>query len=242
MSPTTTLERPDTRGHPQILLMEDETNLAKGLQMVLEEEGYEVAVAITGESALEKLGRHYFDLILADLRLPDMDGMDVVKQVKEQQPETEAIIITGYPTVASAVASSKIGVYEYLRKPFSEDELKSAINGALKHKEEASIEDILVKTEQDRLIQKEEVIRVLDKTSTDISFWQELMENGSSALKGYHLSMEAKAAIVSGDLDWIRLSPGKQPWIAVLLWRPWPVSVHVLWHLWWWWIRRCMVA
>lgn len=209
MSPVATIEKPDTRGHPQILLMEDETNLAKGLQMVLEEEGYDVAVAITGESALEKLGRHYFDLVLADLRLPDMDGMDVVKHVKKKQPETEAIIITGYPTVASAVESSKLGVYEYLRKPFSEDELKTAIGGALKRKEAAAIEDILVKTEQDRLIQKEEVIRVLDKTSTDNSFWQELMEKGSTALKDYHLSMEAKAAIVSGDLNWIRTHVGQ---------------------------------
>lgn len=209
MNPVATMEPTETRGHPQILLMEDETNLAKGLQMVLEEEGYEVDVAITGESALEKLGRRCFDLLVADLRLPDMDGMEVVKQVKERLPDTQAIIITGYPTVASAVESAKMGVYDYLRKPFSEDELKSAVDGALKTRKTPGIEEILVETEKDRLIQKQEVIRVLERASADDVFWNDLMAHGSTALGNYHLSMEAKAAIVSGDLNWIRKHVGE---------------------------------
>jgi YesN/AraC family two-component response regulator len=138
-----------------------------------------------------------------------MDGMCVVKQVRERQPDTEAIIITGYPTVASAVESSKIGVFDYLRKPFSEDDLKKSIQGALKRKETVSIEEILVETEKDRLIQKQEVLRVLNKTVADSNFWQALMQNGSAALKGYHLSLEAKAAIVSGDLKWIKKHVGE---------------------------------
>lgn len=209
MNPVATMEPIEARGHPQILLMEDETNLAKGLQMVLEEEGYEVDVAITGESALEKLGRRTFDLLVADLRLPDMDGMEVVKQVKERLPDTQAIIITGYPTVASAVASARMGVYDYLRKPFSEDELKSAVDGALKTRKAPGIEEILVETEKDRLIQKQEVIRVLERASADDVFWNDLMAQGSTALGNYHLSMDAKAAIVSGDLNWIRKHVGE---------------------------------
>jgi DNA-binding response OmpR family regulator len=199
----------EPRGQPHILLMEDETSMAKGLQMVLEEEGYDVDLAMTGQGALDKFREKYFDLLLADLRLPDINGMEVIKQVKEKRPETEAIVITGYPSVASAVESVRIGVYDYLRKPFTEDELKIAVDGALKRKKEASVEEVLVQTEKDRLIQKQEVIRVLDRASEDMGFWRELLEKGSKALEGYKLSLEAKGAIVSGDLNWIRKHVGE---------------------------------
>ena len=198
----------EPRWHPSILLMEDEINMAKGLQMVLEEEGYGVDWAMTGKSALDKFSERYFDLLVADLRLPDIDGMEVIKKVKEKRPETEAIVITGYPSVSSAVESVKLGVYDYLRKPFTEDEFKGAVEGVFKRKE-ASIEEILVTTEEDRLIQKEEVIRVLDRTSEDKEFWRELMDEGSAALKGYRLSIEAKGAIVSGDLNWLKKHVGE---------------------------------
>jgi DNA-binding response OmpR family regulator len=194
---------------PQILVMEDEISVAKGLQMVLTEEGYAVDLAMTGQTALEKSSERIFDLLVADLRLPDIDGMEVIKQVKEQHPQTEAIVITGYPSVSSAVQSVKIGVYDYLRKPFTDDEFKEAVEGALKKKEAASIEEVIVETEKERLIQKEEVIRVLDRTSRDVDFWRELMETGSKALKGYRLSAEAKAAIVCGDLKWIKEHVGE---------------------------------
>lgn len=194
---------------PHILLMEDEPSMAKGLKLVLTDEGYDVDWAMTGQSALDKFRRIPFDVLIADLRLPDMDGMTVIKEVKNRRPETEAVIITGYPTVSSAVESVKMGVYEYLRKPFTDDDIKHAVEGALKRKQSATIEEVIVKTEKERLIQKEEVTRVLDRTSTDAAFWRELMEDGSKALHDYHLSAEAKAAIVSGDLKWIREHVGE---------------------------------
>ncbi len=196
------------RWQPQILLMEDEVNMVKGLQMILHEIGCAVDVAMTGMAALEKFSKKIFDLLIADLRLPDIDGMEVIKTVKEKRPETEAIIITGYPSVSSAVAAVKLGVHEYLRKPFTEEEFKVAVEGALKRKEESSMEALLVQVETERLIQRKEVTRVLNRASEDRSFWRELMERGSSALQGYQLSMEAKAAIVSGDLGWIKKNIG----------------------------------
>ena len=194
---------------PQILVMEDETSMAKGLKMVLTEEGYGVDLAMTGQSALDKFSQKSFDLLVADLRLPDMDGMDVIKEVKDRQPETEAIIITGYPSVSTAVNSVKIGVFEYIRKPFTDDEFKGAVQGALKKKKEASMEKLIADTEKGRLIQKQEVIRVLERTSKDADFWRDLMETGSDALDGYNLSPRAKAAIVSGDLKWIKQNVGE---------------------------------
>jgi len=130
--------------------------------------------------------------------------MEVIKEVKDKHPETEAIIITGYPSVSSAVNSVKIGVFDYMRKPFTEDEFKVSVHGALKKKQEASMEMLINYTERGRLIQKREVIRVLERTSQDADFWRDLMERGSDALDGYTLSRRAKAAIVSGDLQWIK--------------------------------------
>jgi DNA-binding NtrC family response regulator len=78
-------------------------------------------------------GRDY-DLLLMDLRLPDMDGMDVLRLIKETKPETQVIVMTGYASVASAVESMKLGALDYLPKPFTEDELEAAVEKALKAK------------------------------------------------------------------------------------------------------------
>ncbi|MDP2647611.1 MAG: response regulator [Desulfobacterales bacterium] len=189
---------------PHILVMEDEVSMAKGLEMVLTEQGYTVDLAMTGQSALNKFQQRVVDLLVADLRLPDMDGMEVIKKIKEKRPDTEAIIITGYPSVSSAVNSVKIGVFDYMRKPFTDDEIRGTVQAALKKKQETSFEWLINETERGRLIQKQEVIRVLDRTSEDSDFWRALMENGTEALKGYQLSGRAKAAISSGDLSWIK--------------------------------------
>ncbi|MBM4312860.1 MAG: response regulator [Deltaproteobacteria bacterium] len=192
---------------PQVLLMEDEMNLAKGLAMVMREEGYDVDLADTGQGALDKFGVSEFDLLVADLRLPDMDGMEVVQHVRNKRPRTNVVIITGYPSVSSAVQAVKIGVSDYLRKPFTEDEFKTAVKSALKENE--SIEGLIVETQKERLIQKEEVTRVLERAYRNDDFWRELMENGSEALKEYRLSGKAKAALLSGDLEWIRSNVGE---------------------------------
>ena len=201
----------ESLGPPQILLMEDEQSVAQGLQMVLKEGGYGVDLAMTGHGALEQFKQKYFDLLVADLRLPDMDGMEVIKEVKETQPETEVVVITGYATVASAVDAMKVGVFDYLPKPFTEDEFMTTVGEALKEKEEAPAEAAVKKavTEEEKLIQTREVIRALNRTSEDGRFWNALMELGSAALEDYQLSNEAKAAIVSGDLRWINEHVGE---------------------------------
>jgi NADH-quinone oxidoreductase subunit E len=123
-----TAERP----WPQILLLEDEASVAKGLQMILDEEGYRaVDLAMSGRGALDTFHSKEVDLLIADLRLPDIDGLEVIKQVKHDRPDTSVIVITGYSTVDSAVTAMKLGAKDYLSKPFSEDEFVAAVRGAL---------------------------------------------------------------------------------------------------------------
>ena len=196
---------------PHILVMEDDLSVAKGLEMVLSEEGYTVNLAGTGELALEAFKQKRFDLLVADLRLPDIDGMEVIKQVKEAKPETEVIVITGYGTTATAVEAMKLGVHDFLPKPFTEDQIKAAIDEALKEHVAKPVEAVVKKaeTEEEKLIQRREVLGVLSRTAEDMNFWSELMENGSVALADYQLSNEAKAAIASGDLKWINENAGE---------------------------------
>jgi NADH-quinone oxidoreductase subunit E len=118
--------------------MEDETSVARGLQMVLSEEGYAVDLVTTGQSALDIFYTKGFDILVADLKLPDIDGMEVIKKVKQGSPDTGVIVITGYSTVSSAIEAMKLGACDYLPKPFTEDEIKSAVKNALKKKERVS--------------------------------------------------------------------------------------------------------
>jgi len=196
---------------PHILVMEDDFTVAKGLEMVLSEEGYGVDLAETGRLAMEAFEQKRFDLLVADLRLPDINGMEVIRRIKSKQPETEVVVITGFGTTSIAVEAMKLGVHDFLPKPFTEDQIKTAIQTALKEhtQEESAAETKAAETEAEKLIQKRQVIRVLNRTADDSNFRGDLMENGSRALADYPLSAQAKAAIASGDLKWINENVGE---------------------------------
>jgi FixJ family two-component response regulator len=107
----------------------------------------------------------------------------------------------------------KLGAYDYIAKPFTEEQIKESIRCALKVQEEkeapaAKIKD-RIETAEEKLIQKREVIRILNRTAEDTEFWTDLMEHGTEALQEYHLSHEARAAIASGDLNWINTNVGE---------------------------------
>ena len=199
----------NTAHSPHVLLVEDEPGVANGLKMILSKVGYAVDVSMTGLKALEEFRGNGFELVVADLRLPDIDGMDVIRVIKEERPETKVVVITGYPSVSSAVESAKLGVSDYLRKPFTDDDFMAAVQEALKEREVDARERFLNETYEGRLIQKRDVIRVLDRTYEEQTFWRELMEKGPEVLEDYQLSSEAKAAILSGDLKWINENVGE---------------------------------
>jgi DNA-binding response OmpR family regulator len=196
--------------HPHILVMEDDLNVAKGLKMIMDEQGYDVDLAGTGSGALDAIGQYDYDLLMADLRLPDIDGMQVVKRLKETKPETEVIVITGYATSALAVEAMKLGARDFIAKPFTEDQIRSAITAALK--KDAQKQKVLkegLDSSYSTSIQKREVLKVLNRTTEDEKFWIRLMENSSEALKEYTLDSAAKAAIASGDLHWMHENIGE---------------------------------
>lgn len=190
--------REGSASQPQILLMEDESSVAQGLQMIHREAGYGVDLAVTGQSALDTLNHKDFDLLVADLRLPDMDGMEVIKRVKDERPETGVIVITGYANIPSAVEAMKTGVADYLPKPFTDDEFKAAVEEALKEKREVSPRDGFrpFDSEDENLIQKKDVIQVLKRASEDDDLMGQSIDTASKFLKAYQLSGEANGSLV----------------------------------------------
>ena len=185
-----------------ILVMEDDQAISAALDMILTEAGYDVDLAETGEAALELFEQKRFDLIIADLKLPGINGMEVIKQIKEKTPEMEVIVITGVGTQPIAEEAMTLGAHDFLPKPFTDDQIKTAINEALKEHDAGPFRLF-------SLIQKREVLGVLSRAADDQKFWGDLMELGSEALDKSQLISDAKAAIASGDLKWINENVGE---------------------------------
>jgi DNA-binding NtrC family response regulator len=119
----------------KILLVDDEQIARENLAFILEKEGYDTLAVESGVRALEELAKNEFDLVITDLRMPQMDGMQVVERTKELYPETEVVVITGYATVATAVEAMQKGAYHYLAKPYQNNEVRILIRKALEKRE-----------------------------------------------------------------------------------------------------------
>ncbi len=116
----------------RILIIEDDEGVRQLLEDILTEE-YDTASAQRGSEALNLLRDDSFSLMIVDLRLPDINGMDIIRQAKRISPHTVSLVITGYGSIESAVEATKLGVYNYLTKPFSRDQLLFNVKGAIEH-------------------------------------------------------------------------------------------------------------
>ncbi|GAB4258946.1 MAG: sigma-54 dependent transcriptional regulator [Deferrisomatales bacterium] len=119
---------------PNVLVVDDDPSLRRILEYNLAEEGLSVATAAGGEEALDAMDRARFDLVVTDIKMPGMDGMDLLRRVKERSPDTQVIVITAFGTIEMAVEAMKEGAFEYITKPFNRDELKLTARKALRMK------------------------------------------------------------------------------------------------------------
>ncbi len=115
----------------RILVADDERFMAEMLQEIFEEEGMLVETALDGRQALEKFRSSSFDLVLLDLRMPEVSGMEVLKEIRRDDPDIPVVVITAYGSVDNAVEALKIGAYDFVTKPFKIEELKNIITRAL---------------------------------------------------------------------------------------------------------------
>ena len=122
----------------KILVFDDDKSLRRILEFNLSEEGFEVSTAEDGVSALEALKAAEFDLLLTDIQMPGLDGMELLRKVKAQYPQTEVIMITAFGTIESAVEAMRGGAVDYLTKPVDLDRLRKILghvgrNADLRH-------------------------------------------------------------------------------------------------------------
>lgn len=115
----------------RILVVDDESGPRDVLKTALFQEGYEVRCAEGGRRALDLFEKEKFDLLLVDIKMPDMSGIDLLRKVQERSPETLVILITGYASLDSAMEAIRAGAYDYLTKPFRIDELYIVVKNAV---------------------------------------------------------------------------------------------------------------
>lgn len=122
--------------HARILVVDDDESIRTVLTAVLQEKGYAVDTAGSGNEGIEKTKTSFYNLALVDIRLPDMEGTQVLARMNETAPEIRKIIITGYPSVQNAVDALNKGAHAYIMKPFDMDNVLRTMEEQLKKQEE----------------------------------------------------------------------------------------------------------
>jgi DNA-binding NtrC family response regulator len=193
------------------LVIDDEQIVLDSVRKILSQGDYEVDISLSGRQGLELAISRQYDIVLTDIRMPDMGGMRVLRDIKRAKPSLPVLMITGFATVKSAVQAMKLGAAEYLAKPFTPDELLKAVDSAL---QVAATRE----PEEQILIHKEEMIRLLERAATDTQLVYDMLHYGSDALEKYELSGPEKLAVLTGDIQWIEehigpLTPVQRKWL-----------------------------
>jgi DNA-binding NtrC family response regulator len=193
------------------LVIDDEQVVLDSVTKILTDENYEVDVSLSGQEGLQwAIGRDY-DIVLTDIRMPDIGGMRVLRDIKRAKPSLPVMMITGYASVESSVQAMKLGAADYIEKPFTPVQLLKAVASAL---EMASTQE----PEEQELIHKEEMIKVLERASSDSEFIANLLYHGADALEEYELTGPERLAVLTGDIEWIEeqigpLTPIQKKWL-----------------------------
>lgn len=123
----------------RLLIVDDEEQFIEALSERLSIRDYEVMTSLTGEEALEKIKNYNFDVVILDVRLPEIEGTEILREIKRLKPLTEVIMLTGHGTVEMAIAGMKLGAFDFLVKPCDTEDLIIKIDRA--HDRKAEQED-----------------------------------------------------------------------------------------------------
>ena len=121
----------DSAARPRILVVDDEENLCAFMKLMLAKEGYDVTTTVSATEALELLSDDGMDLVFTDLMMPEMNGLEMVRKLRELRPEMECVVMTAYASVDSAIEALKLGAADYITKPFNLEELKIIVRQLL---------------------------------------------------------------------------------------------------------------
>ncbi|MDL1978085.1 MAG: response regulator [Deltaproteobacteria bacterium] len=120
----------------KVLIVDDEKDFVEMLSLRLNEMGEIVTAVYNGQDCLDTLGENEIDVVILDIKMPGMDGIEVLQEIKKRFPIIEVVMLTGHGSAESAVEGMKLGAFDYLLKPADIDKLTDKVNGARKRKEE----------------------------------------------------------------------------------------------------------
>jgi DNA-binding NtrC family response regulator len=128
--------------------VDDEVVFTKNMSKLLNARGYRVTAVNSGDAAIQELQKQDFDVVVLDLKMPGMDGLATLKEIKKLDLFTQTLILTGHGSIDSALEAIKLGAYDYLTKPCEIDDLVAKIEGAWEKKDEAARKDMMAKLEK----------------------------------------------------------------------------------------------
>jgi DNA-binding NtrC family response regulator len=196
----------------KVLVIDDEKIVLDSVCKILQDENFDVHTTLHGKVGIRLAVSEPFDVVLTDIRMPYIDGIRVLRDIKRLKPLLPVLIITGYATIGSAVQAMKLGAANYIEKPFTPDELILKVSSAIEDSAEGSSED-------PTLIHKKEILKILKRGASDNDFAEQVFENGADALEKYDLTNHEKLAIITADIDWIEnqagtLKPEHKQWLV----------------------------
>ncbi|HDJ27795.1 MAG TPA: sigma-54-dependent Fis family transcriptional regulator [Proteobacteria bacterium] len=127
------LSSPNANPRAQLLIVDDEASMCEFLEIILQKNGYQVSSRQSARAAIKDLETGTFDLVISDINMPEMSGLELLQLIKEKSPSTEVIMITAYASTDTAIQAMKRGAYDYIIKPFNNDEILLTIEKALKN-------------------------------------------------------------------------------------------------------------
>ncbi len=142
----------------RILIIDDDENITQVVAAILEDKGYQVDVANSGNEAIRKSEANHYDLMLIDIRLPDMEGTELLTKIHDTTPKVRKIIVTGYPTLQNAVSAVNSGADAYIMKPFDVEKML------------ATVAEQLQKQKQERRFDEERVAEFIETRVKELSF------------------------------------------------------------------------
>ncbi|MGD8470442.1 MAG: sigma-54 dependent transcriptional regulator, partial [Desulfobacteraceae bacterium] len=168
--------------NPRILVVDDELNICQSCTKILAKRDYDVSYALNGHDALKMMDAEPFDVILTDLKMSSLGGMEVLRRVKDAYPDTMVIVMTGYASVSSAVEVMKMGALDYLPKPFTPDELRAIVRQAVAEREIRRQNQKLQQQKQKRTALSHQLIGKSPKIKQVITMIQKVAPTDSTVL------------------------------------------------------------
>jgi CheY-like chemotaxis protein len=179
----------------KVLAIDDEQIVLDSVRKILSQEGFEVTTVLSGQEGIRRATADRFDIVLTDIRMPDISGKIVLREVKRVRPALPVVIVTGYTSVQSALQSLKLGASDVLEKPFTPEELVQVVNDAIEKATRFGMHE-------QGLIHENQIRSIINHAVDDPKFAKQLAENGADLLDQYDLTAAEKLALITGDIEW----------------------------------------